>query len=191
MSDDYSNDQPTGEGGLGQLRESARRGEQALKENDHLKKLLTFAKAGIDTDSELGAMLLQTWDGKADDIEGLKEKATRIGAIKALDAVTPPAPEVDPRRASEDDQRRQAYGDLPPGTPADPDAGLGPHPREQALRDFQEAQKRGIPTEEAQIDAFSAVIGAAMNGDRRVFFDADAHELEAQHANIASGQRRG
>lgn len=186
MSDHDDDDVTTDESpeSIGGLRKAARAGQKALDENATLKRQLLFAKAGINTEDDgVGEMLYRTWDG-GEDLEALKVKALKVGALNAA----PSAPVRD-TPADEDALRRQAQDDFQPGL-GQPGSGAdadGPDPTDTALTKFHENRRAGMPQNDAQQEAISAVIAAGFRGDKRVFFDQEAHNAAAEEARRARG----
>lgn len=189
---DTSDQQPNEEGGIAALREAARRGADAIKENQLLARKVLFLEAGVDLSNELGEMLFKTWEG--DDVKELVEKATRIGALKA--PATPPPPAADPaaeaaaRQRAEEDARRQAMYDSTAGAPPAPAGGAeGDHPRDAALAQYREDLTQGVPADEARIDAMAKVLAAGARGDKRVVFDYEAHNARGREADRLANTR--
>lgn len=170
-TDQHDQEQEQEQDNLQGLRDAARKGKAALDENAELKRQLLFAKAGIDTTSEVGEMIFRTWDG-GDNVDDLKAKAQRLGLLSA----TAPA---DAARAAEDAQRAGAYDAGAGGQPTGAAQQLGEHPRDAALKGFQTALRDGADREMAQIDAMAMVLGAGTRGDQRVFFNQAEHEAKA------------
>ena len=172
------------EDNLAGLRKSAREGQAALKENETLRRQLMFTKAGIEIDDpdSVGALLFQTWNG-GDDIEALKARATKVGAIKTAPTASPD----DNTRGDEDQQRQSAYDSFSGGAPSGGTEDPGPDPTDKALRDFHDPVNRTKSREERQQDAITSVIAAGLRGDKRVIFDAEAHAAEAQRVKAVRG----
>jgi len=166
------------------LRAVAKQGKEAMAENTTLKRQLLFARAGIDVqDDGIGEMLFRTWDG-GDDLDALKVKALKVGALSAPGTTntrdTPP---------DEDALRRQAQADFAPGV-GQPGSGVamdGPNPIDKALGDFHANRKAGMPQADAQHEAITQVIAAGMSGDKRARFDAQAHAAAAAEARAQRG----
>lgn len=186
MSDHDDDDVQTDESpeSIGGLRKAARLGQKALDENATLKRQLLFARAGINTDDDgVGEMLFRTWEG-GEDLEALKVKALKVGALNA-----PSAAPVRDTPAEEDALRRQAQDDFQPGL-GQPGSGLdadGPDPTDTALTKFHESRRNGSPLNDAQQEAIASVIGAGLKGDKRVYFDQAKHNAAAEEARRARG----
>lgn len=183
---DHDDDVTTDESpeSIGGLRKAARAGQKALDENATLKRQLLFAQAGIDTgDDGVGEMLFRTWEG-GEDLDGLKVKALKVGALKA-----PSTAPVRDTPADEDALRQQAQQDFQPGL-GQPGSGAGadgPDPTTAALHKFHEDRQNGSSTTEAQQEAIASVISAGLKGDKRVFFNQEAHNAAAEEARRARG----
>lgn len=179
--------------GLPGLRKKAKAGERALSENLDLRKQLAFMKAGIDPDSsKMAKGFYETYKGDFSDITALKAEATEWGLIK--DEAEPAEPAkgevVDPQRAEEDAQRQQMQDALTGGRPGGTEAPT-PHPRHAAMEQYQVDIRSGKSQEAAATDAFAKVLAAANQGDRRVFFDAEAHRRDALEADRIAGRPSG
>lgn len=114
-----------------QLRDGYKQTAKELKEARGAQRELAFVKAGVDTDSPLGKVLMKGYDGK-DDVDAIKAAwaelnpqpvapvvveevaATQEGVAGAAPAATTPAPE--PTGSAE--RRSLAEGAAPGGAPA-------------------------------------------------------------------------
>lgn len=67
---------------LKELRQQAEAGRKALAEAEAARRELAFIKAGVDTDSKLGKLLMRTYEGELD-VEAIQAEAREIGAIGA------------------------------------------------------------------------------------------------------------
>lgn len=192
MSDTSTTDEEQNgneEGGITQLRDAARKGKAALDENAELKRQLLFAKASIDTDSKLGKMLFQTWQG-GDDIDALKAEALEIGIGAGAPAKTPAEIAAETARADEDTRRTAAQQNLGGGTVGAPPGQEGPNPMHNALEQFHRDAASGIDENEARTGALARVIAAGLQGDTRILFDAAAHQARGIEADKAAGASR-
>jgi len=184
MSDHDTNVDEHDESSIAGLRQVAKQGKEALAENATLKRQLLFARAGIDSnDDGIGEMLFRTWDG-GDDLDALKTKAQKVGAIPGQ--ASTPQRDTPP---DEDAARRQAQQDFAPGI-GQPGSGVvldGPNPIDKALTDFHENRRGGMTQADAQHEAISAVIAAGMAGDKRVVFSQAAHDQAAAEARAQRG----
>jgi hypothetical protein len=153
------------------LRQAAEDGKVARAEAEQFKRELLFAKAGIDTGTKLGKMLLTTWDGELDDVDGLKAEWADLnpaaGDGKPVVPAVAPTPEgfVDPQGQQE--HRDNAAGGAPAGA-----AGTQPDPVDAAFEVFW--NNKGRPMEDRQVDALGSFVSAFMQGDPRTRFDPKA-----------------
>lgn len=177
---DDPNENPNAEN-IKVLRQQAEDGKAAQKALAEANKKLLFAEAGIDYKSEIGQLLFETHQG--DDLAELKERAARLGALTA-----PAKTAEEIAREAEDTVRAAAQlaaGGGRPAGGAQPEF-EGEHPTTVALTKFQENMRKGMDKEQAQIEAVAYVLGAASKGDKRVFFDREAHEAAAAEADALS-----
>lgn len=192
MSDTSSNDNvdSNDDGNLAGLREAARQGKQAISENADLKRLLAFSKAGIDTDTKIGKMLLATYAGSLDDVEALKAEAVEVGAVAApVASKTPAEIAAEAARADEDARRTAAQSNLGSGHVGAPPGEEGPHPRIAALEQFYKDIADGVDEADARTDAMARVLAAAGAGDKRVRFDAEDWARRGREADqVATGR---
>lgn len=176
-------DDTTTDNDLAGLRKAAKEGKAALSENERLRKELMFARAGIDTDSKIGAMLFKTWEG--DDLDALKLEAKELGIVKN-DAGAQPQGQ---QQGSEDDdaaEQARMRRDFRAGQPAGGSDTPTPDPTDRALREFHDDIKRGTRRADAGLAAIDKVISAAASGDKRAIFDPQAW---SDQARIASANR--
>lgn len=166
--------------GVRDLRAAASRGEKARAENEGLKREMAFMKAGIDTESKAGKLLLKAYDGDLTDISALKAEGESLGAL-----VTPPAPAVEapanaatPQDAAALAQRGQVASGAPPSSTVTQDK----DPYVAAKQGFDQRILSGDSTENAGATAFHDVFAAFDSGDTRVQY----RNLEARD----SGQDR-
>lgn len=159
------------------LRKAAKDGKAALTENETLRRELMFAKAGINTETRLGKMLLKTFEGTS--LEELTAEAEEIGLLKSADAEQP-APQPDNDDAAQGEFRRNLSGGQAGGEQTSPD------PITSALTEFHASTKNGMRREDAAVVAVDKVFKAAASGDKRAIFNPDEW---SQKASLASGNR--
>lgn len=188
---------PDEQGSLPALRKKAKAGEKAINDALDLRKQLAFLKAGVDPESsKMARGFYETFKGDVNDIAALKAEAVEWGLLKAEGAESPPAAdpakgeEVDPNRAAEDARRTAMQDVLTGGKPGGTEA-PSPHPREQAMEDYQRDIKAGKDPKAAATDAFAKVLGAAAKGDPRVYFNAEQHRADALEADRIAGRPSG
>lgn len=163
-------------------------------QNDQLQRELAFAKAGIDTESKQGKVLMQTFDGKLD------ADAIRAYRDELFGASTPttPEPAADPAAGGEqndpanadpyaqDVASQQAMRDaLAAGQPGqaqqEPPQG---NVYDEAAKAFHADRKSGVPQERAAFGAIDRVISAAAEGNADVLldpYDWERQKAEAGH----------
>jgi hypothetical protein len=134
------------------LEESAAR----AKEADALKRELVFAKAGIDTDTKLGKMLLATYDGELTR-EAILAEAQEIGLVQTETK----NPEV-PADEKQSTQERQTLnnGATPPGENPT-------HPKEEAIANGKKVIEDGGKFEQAAGAYISTLVQRYADGDQR------------------------
>lgn len=125
---------------------------------------IAFLKAGIDTDTPLGAMFARGYDGEIDAAK-VKEAWAQVAPAAAPTEpiptpATPPVPAAD--AAVFDEAGRLASGATPPG------ADNGPHPVIQGVSDYWDARRAGKTDKEAEALGFDRIFDAAVKGDPRV-----------------------
>lgn len=161
MSDETpQNDQDTN---IANLRKAADEGAKAKAELEQARRELLFAKAGVDTDKGVGALLFKAYDGEMT-VEAIQAQVSELGiapaAAPGTPAVPPPAePQVDVTQTL--DREALANGSLPATIPDE-------DPYRSAMGAFEDAVRSGLDPEMAAGAAFQRVFGAAVAGDRRV-----------------------
>lgn len=157
--EDLPDEQPASDGPKA-LRQAAAEGAKAKAEAEALRREMAFLKAGIDTDTKLGKLLLNSYDGELS-VEAIKKEATEIGAIK----VEAPAPE--PFKADPADvelaNARQALA-----TGATPPEAISVDPYKAAFDKYYESAQSGSSRDNAMADAVSMILQAGAKGDARV-----------------------
>src|ERR1019366_972961 len=64
------------------LRQQLKESRGAAKEAASSKRELAFLKAGVDTETKAGKLLLKAYDGDLSDVEALKAEAAELGALR-------------------------------------------------------------------------------------------------------------
>lgn len=150
---------------LEQLRQAADDGKQARADADLARRELAFAKAGIDTDTGVGKLLFQSYQGDASK-DAVLAAAAEYGITFTKDE---PAPVVEitaeERAQSRERAQLAAQSEPPTGETATPD------PSTEGLRQFRQGRDEGLRLEDAGASFFHTVIAAAMSGDKRAQFD--------------------
>jgi ribosomal protein L12E/L44/L45/RPP1/RPP2 len=172
MANEHDDDQQQDD--IAGLRKAAKDGKAALTENEQLRRELMFAKAGIDTETRLGKMLLKTFEGSS--LDELRAEAEEIGLIK---------PVTNAGAAGDDDddddsaQQQQVRNSLAGGAATGSGPKTTPDPMSHALTNFHEQRKAGVRREDAALEVVDRVLSAAASGDKRVIFDPDAWSRQA------------
>lgn len=183
---DQANDQGANEGTdvstPAELREAAKRGNQAQAELEAAKRENAMLRAGVDLDSAAGKYFLAGYDGELDS-DAIKAEATKIpGLIRAAtdpEANTegdegdegqteqPPARRQPTAEELERDQMNrdvgaEAAGATPPGSP---------DPYDEGYAAFETALKTGKRRETAAAEVINRVMEAGIQGDERVLIE--------------------
>lgn len=159
------------------LRDAARAGIAARKQNEATTRELMFVRVGVDPKSadpkhaKLASMLFKTFDG---DEAALRAEALDLGLIAAPAA---PVNEALAGAAQQQAMRDQfSGGGVPAGGEVDP----GPDPMNQALITYQKERRDGVQQVEAAHKAIASVLIAGAKGDERVMFNTQAHMQKAR-----------
>lgn len=152
------------------LRRAANEGKKAKAEAASLKREIAMLKAGVDTDSAIGKMFAKAYDGDVDPA-AVKAAWAEVAPATAT-ASTEPADFSTPDPTISDDEaastaQRQA---LAANSPAD--QAPTPDPRDAALDAGLAFVKKGGTTEDSLGVIFESLVGAAMDGDKRVILNA-------------------
>jgi hypothetical protein len=126
------------------------------KDMDQIKKELVFAKAGIDTDTKLGKMLLTTYDGELTK-EAIVAEAQEIGLLEA----TTKNPEISKEEKDSTKERQAAtQGANPPGeNPI--------HPKKEAVDAAKKVIEEGGKYDHAAGAYVSTLVQRYADGDGR------------------------
>ena len=156
-------DQETGQSdNLKDLRRAAEDGKAARAETESFRRELAFMKAGVDTESKLGKLLLKTYEGELT-VEAIQVEARDVGAFLPDRGVNGEI--ADDRERSQSRERMNLSSESGPvgGT-----AGSA-HPNEVAREAFDAAMRAGDPRDIAAGAAFAEILKAAHRGDERIF----------------------
>lgn len=168
--DSQETDQPD-KGYTRMKREDIRALEEAAakaKDLDRIQKELVFAKAGIDTDTKLGKMLLTTYEGELTK-EAIIAEAQEIGLLES----STQNPEV-PKEEKDSTKERQALsnGANPPGENV-------VHPKQEALDNAKRVIEEGGKYDHAAGAYVSTLVQRYADGDQRAATSAnDRHRRE-------------
>lgn len=144
---------------LKELRQQAEAGKKALAEAEAAKREIAFIKAGVDTDSKLGQLLMRTYEGDLT-TDAIQAEAREIGAIKA------PAAAEEPEVGEEERAQTRARNDLATGSTVD--RAEEPDPRKVGMAAFEAARENGEPRDVAAGAYLAELLKAAHNRDPRV-----------------------
>lgn len=159
MSDQSQNQGPS----IQELRDAAERGGQARKEADELKRENAMLKAGINTDTPLGAMFAKSYDG---DLAADKIKAAWGEIAPAPQA--DPEPTDDPPTPPEQLEETQARRVLTSGGAGDtPNQQPPEDPVKRGFDQFKERLNNGESREKAASSVFGSILQGAIEGDER------------------------
>ena len=143
--------------------------DAAKAEADALKREAAFLRAGVDLDTKAGQMFAKAYDGDLD-----------TDAVKAEWAeIAPPAPVAvetapDPVEVAQTRERASLAAES-----ADPAAFSEKNPKRAGIEEFHRLrEEEGYGADEASVQFFDKVLTAAVNGDGRVLWDAEA---QAEH----------
>lgn len=145
---------------LKELRQQAEAGRKALAEAEAARRELAFIKAGVDTESKLGQLLMKTYDGELSP-EAIKAEAEEIGAVKAT---TPPPEKTE--LTDEEKAQTRARNDLAAGSTAT--GAEEPDPRKTGFAAYEAARENGEPRDVAAGAYLAEILKAAHNRDPRV-----------------------
>jgi len=156
---DNQDDQQDGKSYVRMKREDIRALEESAKKAQDLDKVqreLVFAKAGIDTDTKLGKMLLATYEGELTK-EAIIAEAQEIGLIETQTS----NPEI-PKEEKDSTKERQTLsnGSNPPGeNPV--------HPKKEAVDAAKRVIEEGGKYDHAAGAYVSTLVQRFADGDQR------------------------
>lgn len=139
------------------LRRAADEGRKAAAEAEVLRRELAFARAGIDTESKLGRLMLKTYDGELSS-EAIKAEAAELGLLQ------PSAGQTEVPREEREFNRARMDLASEAGTPAANEA----DPYLEARQSWETARSDGAPLQDAFAAAMNPLLQAAHRGDDRV-----------------------
>lgn len=129
---------------------------QRAKELDAVRKELVMTKAGIDTDSKLGKMFFNSYDGELT-VEALQKEASEIGLYEA-----PKEQQEIPEGEKNSTQERQQLnnGATPPGSNPQ-------HPKDEAVDVAKKVIEKGGKYEQAAGAYINTLVNRFAEGDDR------------------------
>lgn len=163
--------------------------QQASTELEQAKRELAFAKAGVDTESKLGKMLLQTYDGELEP-EAIKAEAQAVGMGEgqpSSEAGGQPVEQASEAERQMSEVAAEASTGAPPQHQVD-------DVYERASKEYQEDLAAGSRGEEAIARYISKVNYAAQSTDPAMSSQVDVrNHTERLHreAQAAKGQLLG
>lgn len=146
------------------LRRAAAEGKKAKADLASARRELAMVKAGVDTDSPLGAMFVKAYDGEAD-VETIKTQWAAIAPAAATAEVTIPTPDepnLADGEAASTAERQALAANSPADAPVDVD------PNVTALDVHRGVIAKGGTNDDALSSMFETIVGAAHSGDPRV-----------------------
>lgn len=167
MSDTLDAGAETPEDGpnMKQLRELAKKGEQAekaLAEANDLRREVAVLKSGIDAETPLGKMFLKAYDGDPADVEAMRTAAAEVGVPFKGEA---PAPADTPPEPNGTEDRQALASEAPA------DTGVQENPIEAAQKKFLSDMQTGKTWSDAAGGFVGQLAQAAAAGDSRVLVD--------------------
>lgn len=155
------------------LRRAAAEGRQAKAKATQLERENIMLKAGIDTDTPLGAMFAAGYSGELTK-DAVKAAFSALGvAAPSADADPDPDPTVDPDPDISDAERnstaqRQALASGANLTPSDP---TDVHPHERMRQAHETVLAAGGRGEDAMAAGIAQLLAAGAAGDKRVLIE--------------------
>lgn len=153
------------------MERDAKSARQAQAAASAAQRELAFVKAGVDTDSKLGKLLLNSYDGELDPTTIRSEWEDIGGAASVAPQVTDETtPEREPEPESGLPEGTQERQGLATGALGDTGQEPNPDPRKVSLQAGRDAIAAGAPHDEAMGVMLSGLAQAAAKGDQRVIW---------------------
>jgi hypothetical protein len=131
------------------LRQQLKESRGAAKEAASSKRELAFLKAGVDTETKAGKLLLKAYDGDLSDVEALKAEAAELNCLRG-----PPQPTgtelpqtQDPTQSVNLETGSGARQELAGGASVDPNA------RKPVAQEAREAYDAAMKAQKSEEDA--------------------------------------
>lgn len=171
MADDdetTETDEETTEEESPNVRQMRKKLEAQERELKGLKRDAALLTAGVDLESPVGKLFAKAYDGDLTP-DAIRAEAETVGALKTLatttETITTEELPVDETETASTKERQTL------ATGATSDTGSTEDPRVAARRVADEARKGGAREEVVLGTHFHELVGAAMDGDRRVIID--------------------
>lgn len=149
--------------GIKDLRRAADEGRAAKAALEAMARENAFLKAGVDTTTPVGSMLLKAYDGELTP-EAIKAQAEAVGAVaKPADPDTADPADV----AIQNARKNLVHGDpnvADPNTPQE-------HPWKSARLAHEEARSKGLGHDDAMAEVARTIREAQLRGDTRVMLE--------------------
>jgi len=171
MAEEFDNEHSDN---LQELRDAAERGRTAVGENSDLKREMAFLKAGIDTDSKIGGMLLKTYEGELD-VEAIRAEANAIPGFLAENQVVDVDETDNTSQENLDLQNlrdNMSTGDAPVGEQVDAPT--------LAMQEFTTAIQGGASRKDSAAAYFGTLLSEAANGNPTAIFDQAAWNAQIE-----------
>lgn len=181
----------TDQSDIAELRKRADAATTAESERDQAKRELAFIKAGVDTETEFGKLLMERYDGDLSDkaaVEGFaKQFRTALGIPDPSESTEP---EPDPTPTEEAEQRQAIDRITASGQTATPQ-GQGEKAPGWAKKEGMAAGMERIKEGARRFDAASEFLGRVIDAgvedtDPDVFYDAEAFHEEARRLSAGA-----
>ncbi len=154
-----------------QLRENARRTDEATDLALQLRRENAILRSGIDLESAWGEYFVSNYSGDPTDIEALKAEAQRLGVPfkgqialegEAVDEAEDIVEVYEPTGTAQ----RRALSDAAPA-----DTGEDMDPRQVAEETFHRNMAAGMAEDDAMAESLRVLASAAIAGDQRVIYN--------------------
>ena len=153
-----------------QLRENARRADEATDLALQLRRENAILRSGIDLESAWGEYFVSNYSGDPTDIESLKAEAQRLGVPfkgQTLESEGgDEAEEIVEVYEPTGTAQRRALSDAAPA-----DTGEDMDPRQVAEETFHRNLAAGMAEDDAMAESLRVLASAAIAGDQRVIYD--------------------
>lgn len=142
------------------LREAANRSKANKAEAEAARRELAFVKAGVDTDSKLGKMILASYDGDLDK-DAIKEYLADVPGFA-------PTEEEKPEETIDESEQRSTSERNGLANDSKGDEGGKPDPRKAGREAAKQVLDDGGSMDDSLAAHFQTIVAAAKEGDERV-----------------------